>query len=718
METYCIQKDAEMKYSFIVDNHPKFHLQAYYLLTTLTRLGNVSIDQIIVHYAGEIPAYFRKSISDRFNIDIRQVEKNIHPYCNKIQQLETFLNTSEDVVLLDCDTVVTRPVSWPRIESVAAKRVDTATPPKSVISEIYKTAGLPINWAQSDCKPGNEGCETPIHNYNGGLYVINSDVIPEVYERWKNWSHFCIENKHLFGKYYIYIDQVAFSLSMTELDLSVLALHRQFNFPTHHTLSIGFDCKPYILHYHWMLDEQQVLKKTGLTMVDSEISRVNNCIIDERNNCFNHQFFWDYYYSNDSCKKNSDKTRTINTEAKYNILQRVVEAGDYRSILDIGCGDIESTHRLKGNFKYLGIDTSIEALKLAKNKRREWEFQVYSDFICSLVPESYNLVFCLDVLIHQSSKMKYDEIVQLITTATNDTLVVTGYDDTPVFTSSYKYYYENISDSIRKTGLFSEVFTVAKYADISVIIAKKNRHILHPRDISPEHVSDVVGWTKNPMLFRELLDFSRTRIGFFPDHTPRAIEYAWIVNEVSSRHNQQTILDVGAGVSCLPLYLSRLGNKIITIDQSPLIRRLEQRKQWNEWGFFDYSQLDPRIESINTSFESGDINRKFDTIYSVSVIEHLLASVRKIWLKRMRSLLKPKGRILLTVDLLPPGDDLWIFAEGKVVEENHGTFRTLYEEIKAEGFIADDIQILQAIPGSRVDIAMISARLSDTAFSQ
>jgi len=76
----------------------------------------------------------------------------------------------------------------------------------------------------------------------------------------------------------------------------------------------------------------------------------------------------------------------------------------------------------------------------------------------------------------------------------------------------------------------------------------------------------------------------------------------------------------------------------------------------------------------------------------------------------MHSLLKPGGRILLTVDLMAPGDELWVFAEGKIVEQNHGTFRTLFEEIEDEGFCVDNAQILQAIPGTRVNIAMISAR--------
>lgn len=700
-----------MKYSFIVDNHPKFHLQAYYLLTTLTKLGNVPSDQIIVHYAGQIPENFRKIISEQFATEIRQVERSIHPYCNKIQQLKTFLDTDEDVILLDCDTVVTRPVLWPNIEAVAAKRVDTATPPRSVMTQLFNAAGLALDWVQSDCLPGHEGRETPVNNYNGGVYFFKAGIVQTVYEKWKKWADFCLKNINLLGNYSIHADQAAFALSMTELKIPVHVLNREFNFPTHLNLSMEYDCLPYILHYHWMLDDQQFLKYSGLPNVDSAIVQVNNCISDDRRANFNNQIFWDFRYSNDAEKGSGVGSRGIILEVKYNLLQRLLDAGNYKSVLDIGCGDLETTRRLKGDFNYLGVDTSVEALKLACKKRNDWNFQEYSTFVVNAKPESFNLVLCLDVLIHQSSKADYDRVIQLISNSTNDTLVVAGYDESPVFTSSLTYYYEEISKTIKKTGIFSEVFTVGRYRDVSVIVAKKSPAKPHSRDMSAEHVNDVVGWTRSPMIFRELLDFSRKTVRFFPNHTPRAIEYTWVINELSAMHKQQIILDVGAGVSCLPIFLAAKGNEVITVDQSPYFRKLEQREQWNEWGFLDYSQFDSRIKSINAPFEEAVINKKVDIVYSVSVIEHLLTVNRRLWLKRMHALLNPGGRILLTVDLMPPGDDLWIFAEGKVVEANHGTFRTLYEEIREEGFCVDYVQILQAIPATRVDIALISARL-------
>ena len=700
-----------MIYSFVVDNDPKFHLQAYYLLLTLTHLGKVSCHDIILHYAGTIPMNFKKTIEKRFPVRIREVTKHDHPYCNKILQLDSLAGENEDIVLLDCDTVIVRPVRWPNIDSIAAKRVDVATPPESFMNEIFKRAGLPITWAKSDCLPGQEGMNTPWNNLNGGVYFFKKNIIRKIYHSWKKWAEFCIENKKLFGKYSMHVDQVAFALSITELGLPVHLLERKFNFPTHLSLPSDYDCDPYILHYHWKLDDQQLIIKTGKSLVDSRIDQVNDCIVEERKGRFNNRIFWDFRYAFNASLGAGIGSRGVVLAAKRDILQRLINAGNYKVILDIGCGDIETTCKLSGCFNYIGIDTSSEALKIAKEKRPDWKFYECSQFISEIRDECCNLSICIDVLIHQPTKADYDAIVKLMCSVTNNTLIVAAYDEQPAFTSSITYYYEPISTSLKKSGLFAEVFTVGRYQDISVVVAKKTADKRHIRDISPEHVNDVVGWTRSPLILRELIDFSRTRIGFFPDHTPRAVEYAWIVNECISMPDKRIVIDAGAGVSCLPLYLSNIGKEVITVDNSPSIRKLKERAVWSEWGFLDYSVLDSRIRSFNEPFESASIEKKADVIYSVSVIEHLTTKARKAWLSRMKALLNMDGRILLTVDLLPPTDELWPLAEGKVVESNHGTFRTLIEEMGREGITIDYAEILRSIPGTRVDIGLISGRL-------
>ena len=130
---------ASIRYSCVVDASPKFRLQAASLVWSLIELGGVPCPQIVVHYVGEPPPDFRDLMARRYGVEVRPIQGAAHPYCNKIQQLDTFAGFDGRVVLLDCDMMVTRPVPWPRDAAVAAKRVDTATPPAGVLRRISRT---------------------------------------------------------------------------------------------------------------------------------------------------------------------------------------------------------------------------------------------------------------------------------------------------------------------------------------------------------------------------------------------------------------------------------------------------------------------------------------------------------------------------------------------------------------------------------------------------
>ena len=104
-----------------------------------------------------------------------------------------------------------------------------------------------------------------------------------------------------------------------------------------------------------------------------------------------------------------------------------------------------------------------------------------------------------------------------------------------------------------------------------------------------------------------------------------------------------------------------------------------------------------------------------DIIYSVSVIEHLATPVRHAWLRRATALLRPGGPLLLTVDLAAPGEELWPFAEGRVVEPDHGSFTDMCREAAAAGLTVDSVEIVRALPATRVDVALIAARRPGTA---
>lgn len=233
----------------------------------------------------------------------------------------------------------------------------------------------------------------------------------------------------------------------------------------------------------------------------------------------------------------------------------------------------------------------------------------------------------------------------------------------------------------------------------------------HRHDIAPAALASIAGMTTHPQILQDVVATSRQVLGFFPAHNPRALEYPWIIAQLPEDVRGMRILDVGAGVNVLPLMLARRGAAVVTLDNHPVTRDPNVRRDWNEWGFLDYSLLDPRVTSIRAPYEHWQTQSRFEGIYSVSVIEHVGRDVRLAWIDAFKRQLMPGGLLLLTVDLIRDTDSLWNLCEGKLVEDPavHGEFATLLEELCTAGFDIASTQIQRGIPDCRVDIGFIRA---------
>jgi 2-polyprenyl-3-methyl-5-hydroxy-6-metoxy-1,4-benzoquinol methylase len=190
----------------------------------------------------------------------------------------------------------------------------------------------------------------------------------------------------------------------------------------------------------------------------------------------------------------------------------------------------------------------------------------------------------------------------------------------------------------------------------------------------------------------------------------RTFEYPWIV-EKSHPFKGGVFLDIGAGITPLPLYLAEQGGKVITVDYHPKIRTAEKAlEDGNPWGFLDYSEVHSNISSFNqdilhTEFENGS----FDCIYSVSVIEHMPRHIRREVWNKVSHWLRPGGALLLTVDLVPNTEDLWNLAENIQVdpEGEHGSITSISDELAKNGLRLVSCDFLRGIQGSRVDCAFL-----------
>ncbi len=237
---------------------------------------------------------------------------------------------------------------------------------------------------------------------------------------------------------------------------------------------------------------------------------------------------------------------------------------------------------------------------------------------------------------------------------------------------------------------------------------------LGENDIGENNLTWALGKSSNPELLSELVKTSRTYFSWFTKHLPRAFEYPWIAKQIPYVKDKQ-IMDIGSGVSPMPLFFANKGAKITTIDNSNTIRSpIDNAITWNEWGFFDYSILNKNIKSMNSDIQEVSFETYFDCIYSISVIEHMLSSTRRQLFHKISNVLKGNGDLLLTIDLIPKTEILWNYSEGLLVEQpnQHGNLSDIKDELVGYGFHLENCEFLRDLPDTRVDCVFLSLKKS------
>lgn len=208
----------------------------------------------------------------------------------------------------------------------------------------------------------------------------------------------------------------------------------------------------------------------------------------------------------------------------------------------------------------------------------------------------------------------------------------------------------------------------------------------------------------------QLVALSRERFGWFTKHLPRSVEYPWILDALGSVSGKR-ILDIGAGISPIPLALAEAGALVTTVDHSPTsLSSIDHIRRGNEWGFLDYALLDKRVQSLNQDIASVQLSAgTFDAVYSISVIEHMPATVRRRTFDLVARCSSHSASLILTVDLVPGSEQLWNRALGQIVDppDQHGTLDSMKEELSAVGFRTVREAVVREIPLAEVDCALL-----------
>lgn len=446
--------------SCVVDRGAQFQLQNFYLVNSLISQQEFPPQDIYVHYIeGVREAY----LSYLANLGINLVE--IEPfdednrYLNKLRQVQSDCWKSyQDVAFLDNDLFFCEAIDFNLIkpQAVAAKVVDLSNPPLHVLEAVYRHFNISFSDKKlTESVIKNESTEFTAHNNcNGGFYLFNTSFLAKFSETWLTVARQLLEQPSLLREYAIHTDQVSFAVALDLIKVKVEHLEVIFNFPTHLELAMDSCVVPSVLHYHRNLDANQFLQKTGLASVDNRIEQANCLIREFRRQSFQNFIFWDYRYCFNPELGSGVGSRGEFLNQKSTLLGKIAELFSNLSVLEVGCGDLEVSSKLSFS-NYIGIDLSKYSIELAAKKRPDWTFINTSIDAFSL--NSFDIVICLDVLLHQPKEDLYFHLLEAIVQRCGRYLLISGYVGDSEFKSDITFYYGSLYDHLRQ---FEQVLSI------------------------------------------------------------------------------------------------------------------------------------------------------------------------------------------------------------------------------------------------------------------
>ena len=701
--------------SCVVDDSPVLRMQAWNWLLSLAALSTEC--RIFVHY---LPGALSEKTQNEFTtlgatlIPVQRFGIAEAKYCNKIHQLGSeALLEADFVILSDADIAFLEdPAQMIREGKFRAKTVDAPNPPEDIWCELFRRAGLAdkIGKRTLDMYPEERTFET---NFNGGLYVMPAAMARRLYPLWEKYARWCLDQPDLLDKYLHHADQLGLGLALAESRDRVDLLPFGANTPTHFpakSLELVERQNLGAIHYHSHTDQHGLPKPVGVEWIDKHIMRIRTAIEQERRKRFSNDLFWDFRYAVYPELGSGLGSRQEALEFKRDLLRPYVEMIGDGSVLDVGCGDLEVLAPLP-IANYTGIDLSSEALSIALTKRPDWRFE--KQLAAELPENSFDYTFCIDVLIHQPNAEAARVLARDLVRIARKGVIFSCHTES-LDRSGISFDSHGLETYLAGLPEISSLNKIGTYRDVTMYFAEKGMgERLSVHDIGLHEMAVGARYSPNALKLKHLIKFSREKIGFFPKTIIRTHEYSWFIEHIQDCAGKR-ILDVGAGVCCLPFYLADCGAEVTTVDRHHIMRNSQPKEAWNEWGFLDYGALQPGIKSFNMDMGEFDTDESFDIIYSVSVIEHMTAKVRQAVISQMSRLMRTQGALFLSLDLFPGSMLLWNYNEGKIVDsQNHGTLDDIKAELTASGFDVFSESFVRGMPLSRTDVAYLVCKKSD-----
>lgn len=455
-------------FSFVIDADPKIVYQGYHLARSLIEHCGGEPAAIHAQFTAEVSATSRQLFAE-LGCTLHDIEL-LGGGCSKVVQLENLLTYDfAHAVLLDTDMIAIADVR-PYLgggAALQAKVVDLQNPSLGALQEIGERAGMGKLPAQVPTDAGDG--YTYLGNCEGGFYAIPKALCPRVAAAWRHWALWLLANTEPLARerQENHVDQVAMWLTIHMSQIAFLPAPSNINYFVHLVADRRYfdgDHKIALMRY-----ADGSLNVFGLLEPPTELAPVERTAIAEANrqiaSGFENRLFWDLRYSQFSERGSGIGSRGENLVYKRNLLRRE-GAERAESVLDFGCGDLEvvKTLELKG---YLGVDCSDTALVLARRRRSDWAFQRFMLGEDEAVIPPKHFVICLEVLIHQPTSQAYHHLIKFLADHTLQTLIVSGYDETPQL-SHMLFFYEPLETSLLHTGRFNSIRRIGAHTSVTI----------------------------------------------------------------------------------------------------------------------------------------------------------------------------------------------------------------------------------------------------------